>query len=306
MIDRLRGRAELHTLPGIARRIIVLSLFLPPFKLGLKTEKREEFKYHPDKYVNAMPMQPTDQPEQSNRAVSPVIGVILMVAITVILAAVIGAFVLEIGDQQETAPSTSFSTEEELRYVCTVKNTCHADAVNLSTVKMAHAGGDTLSVTQTEISVNGNDSVYYFTEEYVTVGSDEISKFEAQPNFCQAAGTNQEVSFSSGESWTVQVRGGPKNKYVMPTGLGKYSDDLHACGKTVTAHFQINTYWTPPRLSADVKHDGTDVAEQINPLMEGDDVNVVWTASSGGKTQRLQKYTVQQSWADTGQVDCCF
>ncbi|MDX1747991.1 MAG: type IV pilin N-terminal domain-containing protein, partial [Halobacteriales archaeon] len=31
-------------------------------------------------------------------AVSPVIGVILMVAITVILAAVIGAFVLGIGD----------------------------------------------------------------------------------------------------------------------------------------------------------------------------------------------------------------
>lgn len=32
------------------------------------------------------------------RAVSPVIGVILMVAITVILAAVIAAFVLDLGD----------------------------------------------------------------------------------------------------------------------------------------------------------------------------------------------------------------
>jgi len=39
------------------------------------------------------------------RAVSPVIGVILMVAITVILAAVIGTFVLGLGDQlQGTAP----------------------------------------------------------------------------------------------------------------------------------------------------------------------------------------------------------
>ncbi|ELK56003.1 hypothetical protein D320_01493, partial [Haloferax sp. BAB-2207] len=34
-----------------------------------------------------------------SRAVSPVIGVILMVAITVILAAVIGTFVLGLGDQ---------------------------------------------------------------------------------------------------------------------------------------------------------------------------------------------------------------
>ena len=43
-------------------------------------------------------------------AVSPVIGVILMVAITVILAAVIGTFVLGLGNQLQTSsPSASFS-----------------------------------------------------------------------------------------------------------------------------------------------------------------------------------------------------
>jgi len=43
-------------------------------------------------------------------AVSPVIGVILMVAITVILAAVIGAFVLNLGQGvQQTAPQASFN-----------------------------------------------------------------------------------------------------------------------------------------------------------------------------------------------------
>jgi len=45
-------------------------------------------------------------------AVSPVIGVILMVAITVILAAVIASFVIGLGDSnQTTAPSISFSTD---------------------------------------------------------------------------------------------------------------------------------------------------------------------------------------------------
>ena len=45
-------------------------------------------------------------------AVSPVIGVILMVAITVILAAVIGTFVLGLGEQvQSTSPNTQFSFE---------------------------------------------------------------------------------------------------------------------------------------------------------------------------------------------------
>jgi len=42
-------------------------------------------------------------------AVSPVIGVILMVAITVILAAVIGTFVLGLGEQvQDTSPNSQF------------------------------------------------------------------------------------------------------------------------------------------------------------------------------------------------------
>ncbi|WP_396613634.1 type IV pilin (plasmid) [Haloferax sp. S1W] len=62
-----------------------------------------------------------------SRAVSPVIGVILMVAITVILAAVIGTFVLGLGDQvSETAPQASFSF----------------DYTNDST------NGDTLDITQ--------------------------------------------------------------------------------------------------------------------------------------------------------------
>ena len=48
-----------------------------------------------------------------DRAVSPVIGVILMVAITVILAAVIASFVLGLGDSAaEPAPNPTISTSE--------------------------------------------------------------------------------------------------------------------------------------------------------------------------------------------------
>jgi len=47
---------------------------------------------------------------EDERAVSPVIGVILMVAITVILAAVIAAFVLDIGPG-ETDPSATFDAD---------------------------------------------------------------------------------------------------------------------------------------------------------------------------------------------------
>ena len=45
------------------------------------------------------------------RAVSPVIGVILMVAITVILAAVIAAFVLDMGSGMEKSANAGVNTE---------------------------------------------------------------------------------------------------------------------------------------------------------------------------------------------------
>ncbi|MCH7659162.1 MAG: type IV pilin N-terminal domain-containing protein [Euryarchaeota archaeon] len=48
-----------------------------------------------------------------DRGVSPVIGVILMVAITVILAAVIGAFVLGLGDSLgDSGPQASLSFDQ--------------------------------------------------------------------------------------------------------------------------------------------------------------------------------------------------
>ncbi|WP_455449015.1 type IV pilin [Natrinema thermotolerans] len=48
---------------------------------------------------------------EDERAVSPVIGVILMVAITVILAAVIAAFVLDLGQGQSANPQAGVTTE---------------------------------------------------------------------------------------------------------------------------------------------------------------------------------------------------
>ncbi|WP_251328313.1 type IV pilin [Haloplanus pelagicus] len=67
-----------------------------------------------------------------DRAVSPVIGVILMVAITVILAAVIGTFVLGLGDQvSESAPQASFSFDFNMTN-------------SPGNVTITHEGGETL------------------------------------------------------------------------------------------------------------------------------------------------------------------
>ncbi|WP_372480587.1 type IV pilin [Halomicrobium sp. HM KBTZ05] len=73
-------------------------------------------------------------------AVSPVIGVILMVAITVILAAVIASFVLGLGDQTNTTPTASFSFDYD------------SDAPS---VKITHDGGDPIQADELYIRGTG-------------------------------------------------------------------------------------------------------------------------------------------------------
>jgi len=69
-------------------------------------------------------------------AVSPVIGVILMVAITVILAAVIGTFVLNLGQGiGQSAPQASFNFDYNTDYNVTITHETgdSVDAARLNT-----------------------------------------------------------------------------------------------------------------------------------------------------------------------------
>jgi len=77
-------------------------------------------------------------------AVSPVIGVILMVAITVILAAVIGSFVLNLGGSlQDTAPQASFSFD-------------YTDDSSGPYVAVTHESGDSIEAGQVNATVSSN------------------------------------------------------------------------------------------------------------------------------------------------------
>jgi flagellin-like protein len=79
-------------------------------------------------------------------AVSPVIGVILMVAITVILAAVIATFVLGLGDQvSDTAPQASFDFD----YNST------GNYINIT-----HTGGASIPASQLNVSYDGNSDAW--------------------------------------------------------------------------------------------------------------------------------------------------
>ena len=84
---------------------------------------------------------------EEDNAVSPVIGVILMVAITVILAAVIASFVLGLGGSQQQTPQASFSWDYEKW-----DNTPNNDT-NVGVAEISHDGGD--SIVASELNMRG-------------------------------------------------------------------------------------------------------------------------------------------------------
>ncbi|MFC5134271.1 MULTISPECIES: type IV pilin [Haloferacaceae] len=95
-------------------------------------------------------MKPSNLFNSDDRAVSPVIGVILMVAITVILAAVIGTFVLGLGDSLgDSQPTAQLSVDVN-----------EDSAANSATVSIEHTGGDSLESDTVRVIVDdtGNDT----------------------------------------------------------------------------------------------------------------------------------------------------
>jgi flagellin-like protein len=214
---------------------------------------------------------------ETDRAVSPVIGVILMVAITVILAAVIGAFVLEIGDQQETAPNSSYDSEQQRIFYTDNAN----DKSNLTTVEITHAGGSTNDISQTNIKSSGNGSQWGFQ-------SSDNNEAVPQPKLTAALGTNEKVEFSSGQSWSIV--GGNNQSTHSDANLDQNTDyEWNVLPGYEGAQLTTNG----DCCDDDEGTNGFGNGDGVDTLDNGDNVNVVWTASSGGKTQTLFKYSVQ-------------
>ena len=112
-------------------------------------------------------------------AVSPVIGVILMVAITVILAAVIGTFVLGLGENvQDSAPQANFQFEYDIG--------------GTTPVTITHTGGE--DIQESEVSIEGAG---------ITVSSP--ADFGADADDVISTGQSLEISQSPNPGETIRV-----------------------------------------------------------------------------------------------------
>jgi flagellin-like protein len=127
-------------------------------------------------------------------AVSPVIGVILMVAITVILAAVIATFVLGLGDQvSDTAPQASFDFEYSVNGSSSTGN-----------LTITHTGGASIPANRLNVT-NGTNSTQWNElggnslgpNDDVTAGSSVIFRNVSSDDTVRVIWTNQEGTNSA-------------------------------------------------------------------------------------------------------------
>lgn len=131
-----------------------------------------------------------------DRAVSPVIGVILMVAITVILAAVIGAFVLGLGNEvSEAQPGVSLGLE--------------FPGASDDTVRITHRGGDTFD--SADVSVR--------------VGSEYAYRTGARDAFTQSSSPSWPARVSAGDVLELQDDTAHNNEMVRVIWSGERDGD---------------------------------------------------------------------------------
>jgi FlaG/FlaF family flagellin (archaellin) len=112
--------------------------------------------------------------KQNESAVSPVIGVMLMIVVTIIIAAIVSAFAGDMSGGQSTAPVVSISCSM-------VKN----DADN-ATLTMTHLSGDPINTRDTRIIVSYKDA-------------------NGNPRQSRTTGSPVSIMNSAGESVTVTV-----------------------------------------------------------------------------------------------------
>ncbi|EMA65165.1 hypothetical protein C461_15025 [Halorubrum aidingense JCM 13560] len=129
-----------------------------------------------------------------DRAVSPVIGVILMVAITVILAAVIGTFVLGLGDSLgDNQPTAQLSVDID-------------ESTNTTTIE--HNGGDSIDSDSLRVVFTSDSSSTVRGE--ATIG-DRLSVGDSVAN--QSTSDTNEIG--SGEEVRIRVIHQPSDSILL-------------------------------------------------------------------------------------------
>jgi len=193
-----------------------------------------------------------------DRAVSPVIGVILMVAITVILAAVIGSFVLGLGDQlQDSSPQASFGFSTTTVAVQDDDDTA-PDEIDVSAVTVTHQSGDSIEAANINIKVNGQQAYTESSSADDDVAGTFSSEVGAGSSVTILAAVDSENDLTNGDEFM-------------------YDENDDGDSLDIVSEAATNT---------------VDPVENDVGLESGDTIRVVWSSSDGGSSSTLGKFTL--------------
>jgi len=131
-----------------------------------------------------------------DRAVSPVIGVILMVAITVILAAVIATFVIGLGDNtDDVSPNIAFETDYDLN------DTSGSGATNTTTISIdtadANVDADNIKVDVNGETLTWGDYAEISAGQDITIGESGASSVDDTVSVSIAEGDEITILFET-------------------------------------------------------------------------------------------------------------
>jgi len=202
------------------------------------------------------------------KAVSPVIGVILMVAITVILAAVIGTFVLGLGDQlQSTTPQASFGFDQSTTDVVVgdVGGGTGTNTITVTSVTITHESGSTIDASNLKVSVDGNQA-------YTTQG-----EADSDGGIEEVGGTFS-GDVSAGSSTTIIAAA---DSTSISTG-GTASDSEYVSGDAANNRL-------------DIDFDGANDASDLTGvgLGSGDTVRLIYDSPDSDGSSTLAKFEIQ-------------
>lgn len=195
------------------------------------------------------------------RGVSPVIAVILMVAITVILAAVVGSFVLDIGSSlSEGPPAATFEADQqEYDDVKDRVGPLETNGGALIGVRLLYAGGEAINAENINVTLNGE----------VALATDQADELDTNvhPNALRPFGGSGEIAVST----SFVVLGGASESDITGSPVDWNTDEA------------------PDPNIMEVRLDSGDDLEEsksggngkLNKLSRGDTIRIVYESSQG-------------------------
>jgi len=143
-------------------------------------------------------------------AVSPVISVILMVAITVILAAVVATFALSIGDSTtDTAPQATFTFGFEDNTSYNPSNGGPGTPYTADRLTITHDGGDTIA--SSDIAVRTYGDGFKYIEDNGDLGG---ANYRSRRTFAEMGSSSDVAAGTSVTVTTIQQDADDPNRDV--------------------------------------------------------------------------------------------